>query len=357
MCQSKAKGGRRCAAHLEQYATSGLVEYARHTSGLPRTEVKALYEMAKSSPSDEPEPTRVEVDNFLRSTASRVMNDPAIPPAPKQTIVTRLIEAIGRVKPSAATFRAWRSVVVDAWSKVRRQAAAGFVAAAMVVSVGACGNAPDQPAPDATAAPVAVATQAPAEHDTTYTIAEPTLGQPAISRYGREEVETGTEQALTLLKDIGYDETLVSSPFESLTPRDFFTSNHLMTDSCRDSWDGHVRAYLGSDGKDSMESVYAMSMTSLLHHIKSKDFSEPETGPMVTDPRITKVETSLASDGSTLTVDTVAKATVRVNISGEPHTVTATKDTQIFLVRDADGWQIDGWRGQVMTSSPVPEAG
>lgn len=355
MCQSKAEGGRRCAAHLEQYATAGIIDYARITSGLSKAQVKDAYEAAIAlADPGETDPTRDEVDTYLHATASQVRNDPAIPPQPKATIVTRLMDAVGRAKPSAATFRAWKSVIVDAWTKVRRQAIAGFAAATVVMSVGACGNAPDQPQPDATAAPVAISTQAPAQYDTTYTVAEPTYSQPAVNRYGRDEVAAGTTVAVNVVKDIGFDENLVSTPLSDLSPNDFYASNATMTDDCRAAWTSNVQRYLRSDGQDSMNNVWAMSIADVVGTLNDDAIRLPKEGPVATDPRITKVDTTLASNGATLIVAVTAKSTMRIDRDDEPHVVTVTKESNIFLIRDSEGWKIDGWSGQVAGSRITP---
>lgn len=364
MCQSKAQGGKRCNAYLERQVTTGLVAATAAVTGAKRAEVRDLHAELVASAIDGPDPTRDEVDQFLTETDFRVRHDPTLDAPVRERISSRLRAAIGRILPSRKTLSAWRTLLSEAWTRSHRKATTGFAAMAMVFSVGACGNTPDNGeatpvssdsiSQTATAAPSETSAPAP-EQEQALDVSTADWGQdPKVTIgigprdfFGTEGAAEGTDAALAVVKDFSLHEDLVAARPKDLSFDQFDAITSQMTPGMRDDFKQTVRAFSSSGGRKQ-----AGDMRSLVWASVDSQFPDSITYRVdrtVSDPitsrQLTSISARLASNDN-LEVVTTATFVVRFkDTDGSIYSGQYERETRLYMIPSGDAWQINGYRG------------
>lgn len=369
MCQSKAEGGRRCKFHLEQGVAGGMTTYVASVTGLSPKQTAEAYEALEREGLALPDPTREEVDEFLEREAFRVRHEPNLTEKRRESIVARLRAAIGRITPNGSTFHAWKNLVAESWSRVRRRAAAAFMVGALTFSVGACGNAPSQATPDDTAAPVAGApvtpqpsNGSPREYDSTYEVAEGTASNEAVERFGPREAAQGTALAIDTSQDYFWDEESVTSMPGEDADEHAYSLAERMTPATAEQWRETVDEFIanskegnygaGQNGRDFLSiSFYGGAAFDNAVDKDGNTVTVAPEGPVVVNPTLSKVTTGLTADDR-LSVEIEGSAGLRVVVGGKPKVWNLTRSITYYMVQDKDQgeWLIDAWSGSWNTT-------
>lgn len=358
MCQSKADGGRRCKFHLEQGVANGMTTYVASVTGLSAQQTNEAYTALEREGRNAPDPTREEVDAFLEREAFRVRYEPNLTEKRRESIVARLRAAIGRITPSGATFHAWKNLVAESWSRVRRKAAAAFVVGAMTFSVGACGSAPEQPTAAETVAPVASAPLTPGDqvrYDTTFETAEPTINPAAATKFGRGEALAGTDAAVSFSERYFYDDDAVTTKGGVDLDKYATPLGQHMTPTARADWNTSVKGFvtdvkngeLGANkgSWDVLSVTFYGAMAGTNKDSEGKVTVANPDGPVMVNKTIENVTTGVATDGR-LSVSMKSSADMRLLIDGQPKRWHLTRDITYYMVKDSSGvWKIDAWSG------------
>lgn len=365
MCQSKADGGRRCAFHLEQGVSKAMTSYAAAVTGLPGSQVAEAYASLEREGLAVPTPSREEVDAFLAQQAFQVRYAEDLTESRRRSLLARLQAALGRITPNGATFHAWKNLVAESFARVRRRAAAAFLAGALTFSVGACGNVPEAEAPPAQT-PVATAPAAPAVpvgeydtgYDTEYEVAsQVSVGRDAEAKYGAARVAAAMEQSRELVQDYAFNPEFINAEWGERRGDLLRAGTEHMTPDAAKDWRRMVRQVTEgtpAERDKSLSVVYAYTFYAPFS--QTKDGTTPVTdGPAVVNPRITSTSSSLDSYGR-LKVEVKSVADVRL-LRDEVPTVAKIKRTSTFyLVPSQQGWKVDGWVGSYNTVALGPEA-
>lgn len=120
MCQSKAQGGVRCNHYTVKATSAAVSAWVRYASGMDRSTVDTSLKELRTEYADAPEPTRMEVDDFLAQQSFRVRHDTTLPEKRKGSILRRLRDAIGSARPDGATFQGWKNLLGKVWQKARK---------------------------------------------------------------------------------------------------------------------------------------------------------------------------------------------------------------------------------------------
>ena len=364
MCQSKAQGGKRCAAYLEQQVTTGLVATTAAMTGTKRAEMSGLHADLAASATDGPDPTREEVDQFLTETDFRVRHDPTLDKSVRESLSARLRAAIGKILPSRQTLTAWRGMLSEAWARSHRKATTGFAAMAVVFSVGACGTTPDEgQAVPASSEPTSQIATDPSPSETTSApaktkVLEPSEGtwgkDPNISIgisprefFGAEKAAAGAELALTFLKEYSVHEDMVAANPRNLSMSGFDGATANMSPSLQADLSKTVAAFSQSRGKKEAGAMWAFSVSSVDSRFGPDityrvDRSVPDP---VSDRQFTSISVRLSPNKS-LEVATTSTFVLRFkDTDGSIYSGQYKRETRQFLVPSGDSWLIDGYRG------------
>lgn len=361
MCQSKAEGGRRCAFHLEQGVSRGMLTYSASVTGLPAQEAKAAYEDLEREGLTAPDPTREEVDAFIEEQMFRVRHEPNLTPARRESVLNRLRAALGRILPSGATFHAWKNLVAESWSRVRRKAAAAFVVSALAFGVGACGNAPATAVHDApdTAAPVS-STQAhtgPAE--TQQTGSAYAIEKPVIDNSARVYPDAQIQQAYDTVNELTTQFTFNADLMRSeaghhRTAADFAPMERFMTPKVAHEFDQTTQRALKKCAPSAdFNSLQLMAF----HDVSAPGISTRATGPVARDMRISNASISLDAASKALKVKETVSGEVLLVKDGQNVKQSVTKTITFWMVpaQGGHGWKIDGWRGTYTGGQVTPD--
>jgi hypothetical protein len=359
MCQSKAEGGRRCAFHLQQGVTSGMTTYVASVTGLSPKEANAAYEALEREGVNKPDPTREEVDEFLEKQVFRVRHEPDLTEKRRESIAARLKAAIGRITPNGATFHAWKNLVAESFSRVRRRAATAFLVGALTMSVGACGNTGTADATPDRAEHVAAAPATPGpQYDTTYNDVKPSISQDAVTRYGSAEVNAATDEAVTVSEEFGFNSDFLTAEAPEGKDGLLAAADHMTPDAARD-WVKNVNAYANAAPEDraaSSGNVWSLALYDPYTNaaMGGKSVSMTTDGPAAINQRIKSVRTSLDGDGR-LVVSVKSSADLRINLDQQPNLFHIDRDMTYYMAKTGDGWKIDGWSGSLSPGTPRPE--
>lgn len=352
MCQSKAEGGRRCAFHLEQGVASGMVTYVASVTGLTPAQTNAAYEALEREGLTEPDPTRAEVDEFLEKQIFRVRHEPDLTEARRDSIVSRLRAAIGRITPNGATFHAWKTLVAESWSRVRRRAAAAFVVGALTFSVGACGTVPDADRGPVSAEPVAAAPTTPgAAYDTEYAVAQPTISKEAVEAFGAKEAAAATTLATEVAQEWNFNEKAIVGQVEDPAAVAYVLhAGDEMTPELRKEWTGNVNEYVraaksgGALSGDVISNVYSYTFFDAFIEIEDAGWAPAPEGPVVVNQKISKISTTPTTDGRLLVVVSSQADLRTLNTEkGKSKLWAFSRDTSYYMSKTPDGWKISAW--------------
>lgn len=356
MCKAIKDGGARCAYHVGENASAALVTYVASTTGLGGQASREAFTDLVAEYADAPAPERAEVDDFLEQQIFRARHEPTLTEKRRESIIRRLREAIGKATPSGATFGAWKNLVAEAWSRVRRRAAVAFVAGALTFSLGACGNAGTDVRPE----PVATQAAASAPADPSPSAAALSTGQWTVKNVNIEDRviglkgEKAAEQAKDLMVQVAQDYAFNEQSIEYDGKEGKAEGQKWMLEARKDltpdaaaDWTKIVTTYFREkklEGTPSWNSMIAFTSWGLY---SSADMRPDDTSkPLMFDMTIKNMDIDLSGDGRIwVTMETSAKFNYLND--GKPSVAKADR-TQEFWLKDVDGqMKIDGWRGNI----------
>lgn len=359
MCQSKAEGGRRCAFHLQQGVTTGMATYVVTVTGLSPKDTNAALEALEREGAHLPAPDRDEVDDFLKKQIFRVRHEPELSEKRRESIANRLKAAIGRITPSGATFHAWKNLVAESFSRVRRRAATAFLVGALTMSVGACGNTGNASVAPDRAEHVAAAPATPeSQYDTTYNDVKPSVSPEAVAKYGEKEAAAGTDTAVTIVEEMAFNDANLTAEAPAGKDKVLSVCDYMTADAAGD-YTRAVNAYANAAPADRGKTagdVWSMTLYDPYTdtNFDGKPVSMASEGPAAVNQKIRSVKTALDDDGR-LVVTVKSSADLRIDIANDPHLFHIDRDTTYYMVKTGDGWKIDGWNGTLSTGTPRAE--
>lgn len=360
MCKAIKDGGARCAYHVGENASAALVTYVASTTGLGGQDTRDAFTDLVAEYADAPEPSRAEVDQFIEQQIFRARHEPTLTEKRRDSIIRRLREALGKATPSGATFGAWKNLVAEAWSRVRRRAAAAFVAGALAFSLGACGNTGSDVRPEPVATQAAASAPAnPAA--TSGTDAEATLssGKWTVKNVNVEprvvglKGEKAPEQVKDLLVKVAQEHTFNGQSLKydgkegkAESAKWMLSARKDMTADAASDWTNTVNTYFRekkAQGTPAWNSMMSWTTYGLLN-----DSTRPTdtSKPIMFDMTVENMDIDLSSDGRIwVTMETSAKFNYLQD--GKPAVSKADRQ-QEFWLKDVDGqWKIDGWTGTI----------
>lgn len=356
MCKSIKDGGSRCAYHLCESANAALVTYVATTTGLGGAATRTAVADLTAEFADAPDPTRAQVDDFLEQQAFRVRHEPGLTEKRRESIIRRLQAAIGHVTPSGAVFKAWKNLVAEAWTRVRRTATAAFVVGAITFSLGACGTTGnDQPVDPIRAEHVAsanvdpTAAASPTAEASPWKVKDVQIQQRAVDLYGQDMAEKGADMAETLARDYGFNENSVKYPSGegvAASRKWMLEARKDMTPSAAADWTKTVDSYFAGKEFSSENPAWGNIMSYTSYGLYSKGMYPAEGTPISENPTIKSLEVDVAADGR-LWVTMKSSITYNFVNEGEAMQSVATREQELWLTRSGDQWKIDGWKGNV----------
>lgn len=307
-----------------------------------------------------PDPSRDEVDDFLEKQAFRVRHEAALSEARRESILTRIQSAIGRVLPNGATFHAWKNVVAEAFARVRRRAAAAFLVGALSVGLGACGNTGEGPD---VAAPVSGAPtiSAPAHtYDTEWDTQDPAVLGSASSTFTAAEVAAATGTVAAINEELAFNENILRDA--NLTADDYQRASAFMTPTCASAFSSIVDEAVASDATTT-EKISA----ALIAYPNAKDagidYPFQAKGPAVVNPATTNTIVAFDTVNSQprMKISQTVTADLRMVRNGNPVLVPVKKNITYWLA-PVDGarldWRIDGYSGEFVGAGAIrPDRG
>jgi hypothetical protein len=365
MCKPKSKGGARCNPHLCQGVNTSMVAFAIAETGQAPAVVKDAFTDLQAEGARLPQPTRVEVDEFLEGQAFRVRHNPTLTEHKRTSILGRLRAAIGKVMPSGGLFHAWKAIVAESWARSRRRIIAVFLGTSIVFGVGACGNAAAEHVPPAPTAAVATATAtapdtAPVTVDRTpvASYAPFAASGEAVDVFGQDAADIGYQEAAQFVGSTTFDDTLLTGSTDTLTADAFDDHLDRMTPSMADAYKTIVTKALTDDEK-AVSTLEGYSYFGF----GGDGVNFQATGPLVinhslSNPRVT-VDRSTGTPRLAVTVD--QHGDVRMVQNGAPVLVPTDKAIALYLVPNPAGsqhaWQIDGVSTNWQVNEPTPDTG
>lgn len=353
MCKSQAEGGARCAYHVGENATAALVTYVASTTTLTGPETREAYNDLVAEYVDAPAPTQAETDEFLVQQMFRARHEPNLTEKRRASILRRLQEAIGKATPSGAQFAAWKSLVAEAWTRVRRRAAVAFVAGALTFSLGACGTPGNdvRPEPSATqaaaSATVDPAPSTPALSTDKWTVKNVNIEDRVVGLHGQESAEQARDLIIQVAQDYGFNEQSVKydgKEGKAESQKWMLEARKDMTPDAAADWTRTVNTYFREKALDGTQ-AYSDMMSFTSYGIYGTDMrpTDPNT-PIMFDMTVKDMDVDLSNDGR-IWVTMHSSAKFNYLNEGKP-AVTKGERTQEFWLAKVDGqFKIDGWSG------------
>ena len=355
MCKPTTEGGKRCAYHLQDGAGAALTTYTASVTGLGGAETREVMADLVAEFADAPAPSREVVDEFLEQQVFRARHEPDLTEKRRESIVRRLRNAIGRVTPDGATFKAWKNIVAEAWTRVRRKAVAAFLVGAMAFSVGACGTTSNEGTDPGRIEVVAAAPQhvtdaeTPAASGLAWPAHKVTYKADAVQRYGRKEAEAGADLTLEVIKEFSFGDRTVAPTGNAAYRAEYQAwllgaAKHMDTGAAKD-WTTKVNTFMGgknqTDTNPAHSSVFSLSSYGLM----GPD-NVPTDRPSIEDQSIDKCVVTTATDGR-LKVEVTSSAHFNWVNNGEAGQTTGTRNQEFLLTQVGGQWKIDGWHGDL----------
>lgn len=355
MCKAKnhVSGGKRCSFHLTQGVMTGMVAYVAAVTGLSSGETKSAFEGLKREGAALPDPSREEVDAFLEGQEFRIRHEPNLSEAKRLSILGRIRAAIGNVIPDGATFHAWKNVVAESWTRVRKKAAVFALIGAISAGVVGCSNsnpdytdsAPVKDGPVVTA-PVGHENAGPSQ---AVQVQPTSFTGPAVAKYGQDNVQAAYRTAADVAGEDSFNSSVVRPGQYQVSDFDFAKGN--MTVSQQAEWDKTVKSALAGD-VTAQQNVNAYAY----YNVKGDGFTFRTDGAPVTNRSVSAPRTSVAANGS-LVMTVTSKGDFRMVQEGKNVLLTQTKEATYFMVKDASGaWKVDGYTATFQTANPVADA-
>ena len=295
----------------------------------------------------------------------RARHEPDLTEKRRESIVRRLRNAIGRVTPNGATFKAWKNIVAEAWTRVRRKAAAAFLIGALTFSVGACGtpsNGPVEPMqaqtvagapadPSATAKP-----SQPAEStEAVWTVKNITYSKDAVAKFGKEDLKAAGDFTVETMREYSLSEQMIEGTADGTHKAEhkawLLKASENMTTSCAKDWASTVNTYMKA-ANPGQETAARDGVRSLSSYGLYQQENIPTDTPTVENQTVQSMALSPTADGR-LSVKVQSSATLNFTNQGKPGRSDATRDQDFFLKQVDGHWKIDGWHGDSQHRLPM----
>lgn len=129
MCQTKAEGGKRCAAHMS--GSTATVTMASIIADVQETVVKKVFTALRKEGKKLPAPTPEEIYALSENNAMMAKFDPSIPENRRKKLVEKWENAKSET-PDGGTFHAWRHTLAETFRRGRKIFAATGIAGALI---------------------------------------------------------------------------------------------------------------------------------------------------------------------------------------------------------------------------------
>lgn len=129
MCQTKAEGGKRCAAHMS--GSTATVTMASIIADVEEPVVKKVFTSLRKEGKKLPAPTPEEVYALSENNAMMAKFDPSIPDNRRKKLVEKWENAKSE-SPDGGTFHAWRHTLAETFRRGRKIISAVGIAGALV---------------------------------------------------------------------------------------------------------------------------------------------------------------------------------------------------------------------------------
>lgn len=224
MCNSKAKGGKRCFAH--SYGTRAITKMTQIITGASPEEVKVVQNDLRKEGKELPAPTTAQVKAFAEIQKRNVRFDPQISEKDKKVLDKQLTKASGE-QPTGGGFHAWKNSTAETMRRFAKTPFAKVSAVVLVSSIaltGCSGDPTDPVDPPTSSSPSVTAPVTPGETEspTTEPTTEPTtpvenpiVGVSGVAPSGVDVSDgKGEYQQITVTPDSylnTYDESIVDA--------------------------------------------------------------------------------------------------------------------------------------------------
>lgn len=129
MCQTKAEGGKRCAAHMS--GSTATVTMTSIIADVQEPVVKKVFTALRKEGKKLPAPTPEEVYALSENNAMMAKFDPSIPDNRRKKLVEKWENAKSE-SPDGGTFHAWRHTLAETFRRGRKIIAATGIAGALI---------------------------------------------------------------------------------------------------------------------------------------------------------------------------------------------------------------------------------
>lgn len=172
MCQTKAEGGKRCAAHMS--GSTATVTMASIIADVQEPVVKKVFTALRKEGKKLPTPTPEEVYALSENNAMMAKFDPSIPENRRKKLVEKWENAKSE-SPDGGTFHAWRHTLAETFRRGRKIISAVGIAGALVFTSSCASSGALTPStPTDTASPSSIS-------QTATPSATPTATAPALA--------------------------------------------------------------------------------------------------------------------------------------------------------------------------------
>ena len=180
MCQTKAEGGKRCAAHMS--GSTATVTMASIIADVEEPVVKKVFTSLRKEGKKLPSPTPEEVYALSENNAMMAKFDPSIPDNRRKKLVEKWENAKSE-SPDGGTFHAWRHTLAETFRRGRKIFSAVGIAGALVFTSSCASSGALSPTPTDTASPSSISqTATPSAIPTATATATPTLAAGIIAK-------------------------------------------------------------------------------------------------------------------------------------------------------------------------------
>lgn len=183
------------------------------------------------------------------------------------------------------------------------------------------------------------------------------MSRAAVARFGAAQTKAGTEQAVTLAEDIGFDQALITAKPPEGKPR-LLSYTSQMTPEIGRVWVRVVNYYMTHPTPlGARNALFALALYA--PYQKTDKFNgEPMAiateGPAAVNQKISSVKTSSMGRGY-LVVLVKASADLRVTIGKRPFLLRSDRLTTYYMRMFGGGWKLAGWKGNILPHPPRVE--
>lgn len=178
MCQTKAQGGKRCAAHMS--GSTATVTMASIIADVPEPVAKNVFTSLRKEGKKLPAPTPEEVYALSENNAMMAKFDPSIPDNRRKKLVEKW-EGAKSEAPDGGTFHAWRHTLGETFRRGRKILTATGIAGALVFTSSCSASGALTPSPTDTSSPPSIS-QTATPSPTATSAPTPTLAAGIIAK-------------------------------------------------------------------------------------------------------------------------------------------------------------------------------